>query len=606
MNYFICAVLLLIPTISQSITHLVTNINDSGSGSLRQAIIDLNLDATPPYAINFAIGTGVQTIQPITDLPFITKSNAVIDGTTQPGWAIDNPQIVINGSLLPMPGIATGIITLSATSNTIIQGLVINGANKSSQYGILISDNVPTGAHSNAIYGCFVGLDQTGTVAQPNRNGIRINAFTPTTSDNNIVGGTLPGQRNVISGNANGGLQLLKNVNNTIIKGNYIGTDKTGTIAIANGGFGIASFGSLTPLADESNIGTIIGGTSAAERNIIAGNTNSSTQSGIGIVLWYNTLNSQIINNYIGVDVTGNNSLPNDYGVYCFGTGPGTNGQVNNNQFINNVISNNLFMGMFLQNNIVNSIIQGNYIGTNASSASFGNGAAGIVIQGDTDLPCTNNLIGGTSASQANIITNNGYSVAPGYGVMIGGSATSPDILNPILGNSIYNNADSGIFLYNGGNNEQPIPTVNSAILFPGNTVTVIVTAPTTPVGAQFRIELFANMMNRTPITEGQRFIGSIQPVAAGASVTTTITVPAPALLTPLYISATATNLNNISNTPGDTSPFTPMFEASINNNVPANPIVSLLIEKYCLLLGPVGVTLGMLYPFPELPVTPE
>jgi len=580
------------------ITHVVTNTNDSGPGSLRQAIIDLNADALPPFSIVFSIGTGVQTIQPITDLPFITQSNALIDGTSQPGWGINNPQIILDGSVPPSPGIATGIITLLGTTGSTIQGLVTNNANKFNQFGILITDDVPISADNNAVYGCFIGVDQTGTIAQPNRNGLRVNAFTPSSSNNNIIGGTLPGQRNIISGNANGGIQLLKNTNFTVIQNNYIGTDLTGTVAVPNNGFGIASFGSLTPLPNEQNVGTIIGGTSLNQRNIISGNP-------IGIVLWFNSIDTVIQGNYIGVDVSGAVALPNLFGIYCFGTDAPSNAPVDNTLFGGsapgqaNIISCNTAMGMFLQNNITNSTIQGNYIGTNPSMGNLGNGSSGIVIQGNINQPCTNNLTGGLSTGQGNIIINNGFVFSPSVGILIGGSVTSPDIINPILGNSIYNNGSSGIELFNLGNNEQAIPTINSAEINNLNQTTISVTAPATPPGTQFRIEFFYNMVNRSPITEGQRFIGFIEPVASGATVTASFLVSSPFVTSPIFISATATNLNNASGAPGDTSPFTGNFAATATMTV--NPFIDLLIAKYCMI--PPVTSFGFIPPVPVVPV---
>ena len=68
-------------------TFSVTNTNDSGSGSLRQAILDNNSDTanTAADTIDFNIpGTGVQTIQPLSQLPIITHP-VVIDGYSQPG-----------------------------------------------------------------------------------------------------------------------------------------------------------------------------------------------------------------------------------------------------------------------------------------------------------------------------------------------------------------------------------------------------------------------------------------------------------------------------------------------------------------------------------------
>src|SRR3954447_15983623 len=65
-------------------TYPVTNTNDSGAGSLRQAIIDANGHSGPDN-ISFNIpGSGVRTIAPVTELPAIT-SPVTIDGYTQTG-----------------------------------------------------------------------------------------------------------------------------------------------------------------------------------------------------------------------------------------------------------------------------------------------------------------------------------------------------------------------------------------------------------------------------------------------------------------------------------------------------------------------------------------
>src|SRR6266581_4160688 len=75
---------------------VVTNTNDSGEGSLRQAISDA--DGNPGSTITFSIGTGVKTIRPLSALPGLV--NGTLDGATQPGYT-GTPLIVIDGSLLP-------------------------------------------------------------------------------------------------------------------------------------------------------------------------------------------------------------------------------------------------------------------------------------------------------------------------------------------------------------------------------------------------------------------------------------------------------------------------------------------------------------------------
>jgi hypothetical protein len=66
----------LVPT-----TFVVTNTGDSGTGSLRQAILNSNASGSPA-TIDFNItGTGIQTITPLSGLPTITNP-VIIDGTS--------------------------------------------------------------------------------------------------------------------------------------------------------------------------------------------------------------------------------------------------------------------------------------------------------------------------------------------------------------------------------------------------------------------------------------------------------------------------------------------------------------------------------------------
>ncbi len=578
-------------------THTVINTNDSGAGSLRQAIIDANADAGPTRLINFAIpGTPPFVITPLTFFDLIVVPNTTVDGTSQAGWAPNSPVIVIDGSSLPAPGVVTGMLTISATDNCIIQGFVLNNASKSQQLGILITDNGAIGANNNAVYGCFIGTDVTGTIAAPNRNGMRVNAFTNDSSNNNIIGGPNLGQRNLISGNTGLGLYLLKNTNSTVIQNNYIGTDITGTLAIPNNAAGILVQGSLTPLPTERCTGTIIGGPSAQEGNLISGNANGTGI--VGIALQENVFATVIQNNLIGVDVTGTLPLPNDLAILAAGNS--TIAPVDGTSIQGNVISASTFNGIALQENITNSTITGNFIGTDKTGTlNLGNGNSGILIQSFNGFgftfaqplvtlagsgPCFNNAVGGTNPGDKNIICFNGQAVSGDqFGVFVQGDNISQDDLNPILENSIFLNKSNGIELQTGGNNLQIPPILISALLDPiNNNVIVKATAPTTPAASNFRLEFFTNNTNRNPITEGQRFIGAIPSVPSGTTVQQVFTVPLPLIPATAFISATATNLNNTGGTPGDTSPFTLNLSTT---SAAISPISMAIIINYCSLI---------------------
>src|SRR3954470_9795176 len=75
-------------------TFTVTTSNDSGAGSLRDAITQAN--ATKALdSIHFSIGSGAQTISPASPLPVLTAPVS-IDGATQPGYA-GTPLITVDG-----------------------------------------------------------------------------------------------------------------------------------------------------------------------------------------------------------------------------------------------------------------------------------------------------------------------------------------------------------------------------------------------------------------------------------------------------------------------------------------------------------------------------
>ena len=127
----------------------VTNTDDSGAGSLRQAIIDANALAGAD-TIDFAIaGSGVQTINLLSALPTITET-VTIDATTQAGYASGAPTVVLEGG---GAGANANGITLQASNSTVrglqIQGFV-NGSSGTTGAGIVI-DGSTGGGDNNTI-----------------------------------------------------------------------------------------------------------------------------------------------------------------------------------------------------------------------------------------------------------------------------------------------------------------------------------------------------------------------------------------------------------------------------------------------------------------------
>ena len=195
--------LLATSVVGQAATFTVTSTNDSGAGTLRQAILGVNSNAGP-HTINFNVaGAGAHTINLLSALPAITNVVA-IDATTQPDFA-GTPIMELNGA-----GAGVGAIGLTITrGGCTVRGLAIN---RFGLYGILLK----TGG-TNTIVGNHLGTDLTGTLARSNSSaGLMI-----TNSASNAVGGTNGGAGNVIAFNAGAGVAVASGTNNAIL-GNSI------------------------------------------------------------------------------------------------------------------------------------------------------------------------------------------------------------------------------------------------------------------------------------------------------------------------------------------------------------------------------------------------
>ncbi len=171
-------------------TFTVTNTNDSGVGSLRQAILDANalggLDT-----ITFSIaGTGPHTINVLSALPTITDT-VIVDGWSEPDYVTNGnkPIVLLDGNNLAADGL---VLTATADGST-IRGLVIRDF---AGDGI----EIQSGSNGNTIVGNFLGrLNTSGTDAgvgeENSGQGVRI------LGASNTIGGATTADRNVISGN---------------------------------------------------------------------------------------------------------------------------------------------------------------------------------------------------------------------------------------------------------------------------------------------------------------------------------------------------------------------------------------------------------------------
>lgn len=416
----------------------VTNPNDSGPGSLRQAILDANASAGAD-TITFNIpGVGPHTILPLSALPEITDP-VTIDGYTQAGTSVNTLtvgddavlKIVLDGSLAAD---GTGGLVISAGQST-VRGLVINRFS----FGTAISLHTNG---TNLIEGNFIGTNVTGTTTFVDNGRIGIEIFG---ISDNIVGGSAPAARNIISGHESDGIEIGSDegvpASNNRIQGNYIGTDKTGTQDLGNGGVGVLLYGGVS----DTKIGGLTPTPGTAPGNVISGNVYNGIE-----ILDPGSDNNLVEGNIIGLDVSGAADLGNDMSGVLIDYGAVGNVVGGTAAGARNIISGNEDHGVLIDAtdpDAINNRIEGNYIGTDTTGAiDLGNTDNGVLIEGASD-----NTVGGTTAAARNIISGN-----DGSGVRINGD--SPGSLNPepgrhntVVGNYIGLKANGADGLGNNG-----------------------------------------------------------------------------------------------------------------------------------------------------------
>ena len=246
------------------VKYTVTNTNDSGPGSLRQAILDSNSNFGGGI-INFKIdGGGVQTIMPLSTLPTITEP-VTIDGTTQPGFA-GTPIIELDGE---QAAGGSGIVIFAP--NVTVRGLVINRFENAGIFDTgYLSGSIPSNyphIYNDAIVGNYIGTDVTGLLAEPNGTGLLLGGIGGGYFQ---IGGTTAADRNVISGNIYDGISIEMGFTYSI-EGNYIGVGADGTTPLGNGGTGVdvSQYSYLTGYHAQD---IHVGGPDADQGNIIAYN----------------------------------------------------------------------------------------------------------------------------------------------------------------------------------------------------------------------------------------------------------------------------------------------------------------------------------------------
>jgi len=541
--------MLAFPALSAAATFTVNTVDDPGEGActtlhctLREAMNAANLSPGADLIAFNIPGPAPHSIKPLTQLPTVTDP-VTIDATTEPDYSCD-PVVELDGTLAG-PG-AYGFFILKGPST--VRGFVIN---RFTQVGILLlspaaSDsrvdtnfigtditgqldlgnhregvdvfgaadnqigdasrpcgrNVVSGndgggitlrsgqfdgaADRNSVQNNVVGLNEDGTTAVPNSSaGINVG------SEQNTIGGTAAGERNVVSGNFANGMAVFGDRNT--IQGNLVGTDALGTSARPN----------LNGIEINNGANNQVGGATAGARNVVSGNR----QEGLQIANEGATGNT-VQGNYLGVDISGDVDLGNRARglVVAFGTSNNLIGGTAAGA--GNVISGN-GEGVYLASHVTDNTLQGNRIGTNAAgTAPIPNDNNGIAVFGTS----TDNVIGGMAAGAGNIIAFNRSR----------GIAVLPDSRrNAILANSIHRNGGLGIDLEppgfavtpndpgdadTGANELQNFPVLSGS----GGTLS---SAP----DRTYRIEFFANdSCDPSGHGEGQTFLSAIEVTTDG------------------------------------------------------------------------------------------
>jgi titin len=340
----------------------------------------------------------------------------IISGNNDDGISLSYSNVsgvVIQGNYLGTDFTGTNAVPNGNSGVNVFSGahgVTIGGASAAARN--IISGNGYTGvilqgagATNNLVQGNYVGTDPTGSNAVANAQ-IGVGVWDGATG--NLVGGTNAGAANVASGNLYYGILVSDlGTSNNVVQGNYAGTDPTGKLAVPNGSIGIVVGNGAT--------GNLIGGPVPFARNIISGN-------GYAGVALDGVSNNLVQGNYVGTSATGSNAIPNaQFGVGVWGGATG-NLVGGTNAGAANVISGNANCGVFISDvGTSNNLVQGNYVGTDATATfAVPNSYVGVAVGNGAN----NNVIGGAGPGAGNLLSGNAS-----YGALIAGLACSGNVI---------------------------------------------------------------------------------------------------------------------------------------------------------------------------------
>ena len=376
-----------------AVTFTVTNTNDSGAGSLRQAILDANASAGADDIVFAIPGPGVHTIVLASSLPPINEG-VILDGYSQPGSSPNTlPANQGLNTVLTIEIDGTGVtnfdpcLTVNVGNSDVlvmaVHGLVINRCKNSAILG-------QRRRRRRAGLGQLHRHRSDRHVpARPGplyeRRGLDLRRLRPDRRPDPLR--PQPDRRL-------GRVRVASNsVVGTWVRGNLVGTNAAGDGIIF-----------VLPGAATSGIGvsgtlSTVGGPAAADQNTIAGVDHAVGISGPA---------ATVQNNRIGTNPAGTIALGNGNGILA---GAGVS-------VLGNVIGGGA-VGIQAGNNS-SPVIQGNFIGTDASaSLNLGNSGTGILVFNGSAT------IGGEGAGEGNVIAYNGSPGNTFYGGILASTSNS-------------------------------------------------------------------------------------------------------------------------------------------------------------------------------------
>ncbi len=230
----------------------------------------------------------------------------VISGNWGDGVRVQSNSILVQGNYIGVD--VTGTVAIGNQSNGVkvfgTGAVQIGGSDQDA--GNVISANglfgvwLDESSNAASLYNNRIGTDETGTAALGNvKGGVLVGGT------NHQIGASFAGGRNLISGNHGAGIAVLSTSTGSKIQNNYIGTNVTGTAAVANDiGINVGVGNGPTQV--------LIGGSPYTEGNVVSGNL------GDGLLLFHGAL---VQGNHIGTDPAGTVAIPNGgNGVLIKGT----------------------------------------------------------------------------------------------------------------------------------------------------------------------------------------------------------------------------------------------------------------------------------------------